>query len=514
MRFLQGSCSFVSRALVAMDTRRRLRPLLLSALLPVCACAAFFASQSENEPQDTLRVHYEAAGRYERAGDHEHAAAEYTAFLAAALHRIANGEAVVGRFEDAMPLFDEALRLAPRDNSLRLDYARVCLDAEKLAQAKTLAQDAVRSNPKDAQARFLLGGVLFHLEDYSAAKVQLEAAVAANSDFKTGYLLGRTYLILHEEPLARRLFDEMAAGLGDTALIHIYFGRAYSLMDYPDQAVAEFKKAIARDGHAVDAHYYLALAYLRHDESAGYGKAIPEFQAEIKVNPNDVRSHYMLGYIALKQNRFAGAESELSQAAALQPQDLNTLLNLAEAYIGENDLKDAEATLRKAIQIAGNGPAKQQTGRAHYLLGPTAREDGPRTGSKTGDGDFCAAGRYARNELGTCGGSESDQLQQPGAAGAARSFGDSGEFLARRTEESRRNEEPAQSAGGRGIQRPGRARGRKTTVLYGAAFVRESFCVGSPTRGLGSESGDGRVLCEGIRQGRATVGAISCKPSG
>jgi tetratricopeptide (TPR) repeat protein len=168
----------------------------------------------------------------------------------------------------------------------------------------------------------------------------------------------------------------MVAGLGDTALIHIYFGRAYSLMDYPDQAVAEFKKAIARDNHAVDAHYYLALAYLRHDESAGYGKAIPEFQAELNVNPNDVRSHYMLGYIALKQNRFADAESELSQAAALQPQDLNTLVNLAEAYIGENRVKDAEAELRKAIQIAGNGPAQRQTGRAHYLLGRLLMKSG------------------------------------------------------------------------------------------------------------------------------------------
>ena len=224
MRFLQGSCSFVSRALVAMDIRRRLRPLLLSALLPVCACAAFFASQSENEPQDTLRVHYEAAGRYERAGDHEHAAAEYTAFLAAALHRIANGEAVVGRFEDAMPLFDEALRLAPRDNSLRLDYARVCLDAEKLAQAKTLAQDAVRSNPKDAQARFLLGGVLFHRKITARPKCNWKRPWPRIRTSKLDNPAGRTYLIctrnrsrdgcLTKWPLAwetRRLFTSTSA---------------------------------------------------------------------------------------------------------------------------------------------------------------------------------------------------------------------------------------------------------------------------------------------------------------
>jgi tetratricopeptide (TPR) repeat protein len=366
----------------ALDLRRLLLPFAIGLLL-VCVRAQMLGSQSQAAQPELLKLHYEAAEGYERVGDQQRATEEYQAFLAEALHRIANGEALAGEFETAVAMFDEASGYAPQDQSLRLDYARVCLDAEKLAQAKSLAEEAVRADPKDPQTRFLLGRVLFHLEDYSAAKVQLEAAVAANPDFKTGYLLGRTYLVLHDEPHARMLFDEMVAGLGDTALIHIYFGRAYSLMDYPDQAVEEFKKAIAKDSRAVDAHYYLALHYLRHDESMGYAKAIPEFQAELRVNPNDVRSHYMLGYIALKQSRFAEAEAELSEAAALQPSDLNTLVNLAEAYTGENRLSDAEVTLRKALLVAGNDPQlKKQSGRAHYLLGrllmKTGREEDAR----------------------------------------------------------------------------------------------------------------------------------------
>jgi tetratricopeptide (TPR) repeat protein len=141
-------------------------------------------------------------------------------------------------------------------------------------------------------------------------------------------------------------------------------------MDYPDQADEEFRKAIAKDGHAPDAHYYRALAYLRHDESVGYAKAIPEFEAELKINPNDVRSHYMLGYIALKQGRFVQAETELSQAAALQPQDVNTLVNLAEDYTAEGRVGEAEAMLRKAIAAAEQGSSdRQRSGRANYLLG-------------------------------------------------------------------------------------------------------------------------------------------------
>ena len=330
-----------------------------------------WCARQSNSP-DSLKLHFETAGAYQKAGDARRATVEYKAFLREALHRVANGEAGVGQFEAAMALLDEALQLdpaAPASQEVRLDFARVALDAEKLPRAKQLAAEAVRSDPKDPQARYLLGRVLFHLQDYKGAQEQLETAVAANPDFNTGYLLGRVYLVLHEEKQARTLFDEMIAGLGDTALLHIYFGRAYSLLDYPEQAVEEFHKAMAKDSHGVDAHYYLALAYLRHDESAGYTKAIPEFAAELKINPNDVRSRYMLGYIALKQGRYAEAEAELSQAAVQQPQDLNTLVNLAEVYIAEDRLAEAKTMLRREISLAQTAGDRRRNGRAHYLLG-------------------------------------------------------------------------------------------------------------------------------------------------
>ena len=324
-----------------------------------------------------MRAHYEAANRYLNAGDRKNAEIEYRAFVAEALHRLANAEAKVDRFEDAFSLFKDAVNLQPNDNELQLDFAAASLDAERLAQAREAAEQVVQRDPRNGRARFLLGRILYDSEDYKPAKTQLEAAVALNSDFQTGYMLGKIYLLLHDEKSARTLFDEMTSGLGDTAILHTYFGRAYSLMDYPELALEEFHKAIARDSHARDVHYYLALAYLRHDESTGYAKATPEFQAELKNNPDDVRSHYMLGYIAFKQRNFKYAEQELSKAAVLQPEDLNTLICLAEAYTGEDRMAEAEATLQKAITTSDvNSGQKSQINRAHYLLGRLLMKQG------------------------------------------------------------------------------------------------------------------------------------------
>src|SRR5882724_4864303 len=105
-------------------------------LVSTCTCVI---ASPQNEPRDVLKLHLDAAGRYQNVGDAGHAAVEYKAFLSEALHRVANGQAGVGQFEPAMALFDEASKLRPADKDLQLDYARVALDAEKLTRAKALA---------------------------------------------------------------------------------------------------------------------------------------------------------------------------------------------------------------------------------------------------------------------------------------------------------------------------------------------------------------------------------------
>ena len=120
------------------------------------------------QSQDPLQQHYEAAGKFLQAGDQERAAAEYKAFLAEALHRIANGKADAGQFNAAESLFEEVTGVFSRsDLAVQLDYAKACFDADKLVKAKSLAQSRwpVRRTRVRA-ARFLLARVLFHLGDF------------------------------------------------------------------------------------------------------------------------------------------------------------------------------------------------------------------------------------------------------------------------------------------------------------------------------------------------------------
>jgi tetratricopeptide (TPR) repeat protein len=361
------------------------------------------AQNSAPQPKqpDSLQQHYQAAEKYQAADDEEHAAQEYQAFLADALHRVANGRAQMGEFELAFALFDQATAFAPHDANLILDYAAASLSADKLQKSEALAEKAVALAPRDSHTHLLLGRILFHLANYPAAKTQLEVALVGNSDFQTGYLLGRTYLLLKDEESARILFDEMIAGLGDNALIHMYLGRAYSANDYRDQALAEFQKAIAKDPLALGVHYYLGLSYLRHNEEAGYDKAVPEFHAELKNNPDDFSSHYMLGYIALQQRNLPDAEAELTRAIALKPQDANALLHLAKVYSDTERLAESEATLRRVIAVSDPAPDyRAGVSRAHYMLGQLLQRTGRQEEGQKELRTFSEMERELRGSLG------------------------------------------------------------------------------------------------------------------
>jgi tetratricopeptide (TPR) repeat protein len=339
--------------------------------------AFFFPNALVAQTADPLKQHYEAANRLASSGDREHAFLEYRAFLAEALHRVANGRAETGKFDSAEPVFEEALHLASNDSNVKFDFARACLDNDRLPRAKVLSEEVTNSSQTDVARRLLYARTLFHLGDFQSARTQLEQVFAVKPEFNTGYLLGKTYLLLHQDKEARRLFDGMARNFGDTAETHIYFGRAYSETDYPAEAVEEFHRAMAKDDHASDAHYYLGLTYLGHNESAGYSQAIPEFRAELERNKNDFRSYYMLGYIALKRRDFTEAEAELQRSIALQPDQVQSLLELAEVYDNTNRFAEEESILRKAISLSYRDNANEgQVSRTHYLLGRLLEKSG------------------------------------------------------------------------------------------------------------------------------------------
>src|SRR5882762_6647710 len=304
---------------------------------------------------DALWQDYKDAQAALRGGDQDRAGAEYASFLGEALHRVANARAQAGDLDAAARTFEEALVLTP-NTAIRLDYASVLFDASRLRETEVEAQKVVDAEPRNIRSRVLLGRVLFELKDYAAARVHFEAAVDQGEFTSVWRLLSLTCLRLQELNGARSWLGAALEHLGNTPANRVAVATVYYFGDYPDEAIVELRKVIAQNDAAPDAHYYLALAYLARNEEAGYAKAIPEFRAQLKLQPDSFPSQYMLGYIALKQRDFRVAERELGRAAKLNPNDAGTRLLLGQLYSETHREQLAEVTLRNLVACWNGSP--------------------------------------------------------------------------------------------------------------------------------------------------------------
>jgi len=337
----------------------------------VAAASSFAQSTQALSPAtDSMEAHYAAARDSLLHSDYRRATTETNAFLAEALHRVANARAQTGELSLAVESFGEALRFAPNDANLLADFGSVRFDQSQLPEAESWLSSALEKAPANPRVRFLLGRVLFSEDKYLAAKPHLDFAFSAGRREDIWYLLAVTDLKLQQLSAAREVFSKMVAVLGNRARTHFRFGLAYYYGDYPDEAIAEFKKAIALDASVPDQHYYLGLAHLGHNPQAGFSSATPEFRAELSVDPNDFRSHFMLGYIALKQRDLHVADREISRAVSMKPDDVNALILFSELQIELGAQARAEELLRKAIALSPDSPSPSyEIVRAHYLLG-------------------------------------------------------------------------------------------------------------------------------------------------
>lgn len=306
----------------------------------------------------------------------EQAASQYRAFVAAALGELGNGYAQSGDYRQASRMFDESLEVAPNQPALRIQYARAALAHDDFQGARELGEGLLRALPektspqKIAKAHLVLGRALMKLNQDKRARKELETAVAMDPDFEDGYALAVVCLDMDDGRCAGRVFSEMEASFGDTALIHIQFGRAYVQSDFPQKAVEEFKKAIAKDSRMPQAHYLLAAAYLASAETSSVEKAKKELKAELQVSPNDFLTCAALGHIAVTQHQYSQAEPYLKRAIALNPDNPDAYLYLGQMYYEMHRSAEAEDALRKAIARTTDPSRNRfQIQKAHYLLG-------------------------------------------------------------------------------------------------------------------------------------------------
>jgi tetratricopeptide (TPR) repeat protein len=168
------------------------------------------------------------------------------------------------RLDQAAAELEAAIRLDPGYLEARAFLARVYLEQGRRSAADQVVREAVARDPRFAPARAVLGRVYWRGGQLPEAAAEYEAALAL-APGSALYHLDLAQVYLDQNRLADALAQGMAAvgAAPRSSEAHAILGLIYDRMDNREQAVREYREALALSADNALARFGFGLAILR-----------------------------------------------------------------------------------------------------------------------------------------------------------------------------------------------------------------------------------------------------------
>jgi len=273
--------------------------------------------------------------------------------------------------------FREAVRLRPDFAQAYNNLGLVLTQADADEPAMKAFRDAIRIMPDYADAHANLGAVLTSFDGEQAIR-ELEKAVAlAPNSVKAQYNLAVAYGTSSAQGAKEIEQLRKVIAIAPTfPRAHLALGKALVRDEKIPEAVQELQEAVRLDPQSGEAHYQLGLALTRagrKDEAAIEVKKGRELSSadDREQNANlDIAE----GLSALDKGENDQAVAKFRHAINMQPDSAKAQHYLGIALEGQNNIQDASAAFRKALELNPSDVyARQRLDR----LSPTQEGDNP-----------------------------------------------------------------------------------------------------------------------------------------
>ncbi|MFZ1971597.1 MAG: tetratricopeptide repeat protein [Candidatus Acidiferrales bacterium] len=152
---------------------------------------------------------------------------------------------------------------------------------------------------------------------------------------------------------AAQKYQAYLAKKPDDALVHYDLGYAYTALQRPADAKAEYEKAISLDPKMASAYQNLGLTLIPTDPVA----AIAPLQRAAELLPEDARTKWLLGVAMEAAKKDDLAIEQYEAAAKLDAKNVDIRNSLGFALLRTGKAADAEAAFREAIALQPSGQA-------------------------------------------------------------------------------------------------------------------------------------------------------------
>ena len=265
------------------------------------------------------------------------------------LHLKAESELFSGKQPAALISFRE-LEKYPAYKSIAIrQQVRAYFELEQYLDAKALIEQVLAEQPKEVYPYLVCAELSIKLNDAISAVTCAEDGLTSHEQHtRLRYLLGKAYLMagISDQGMEeyQRVLDTAST---DDSAIRLQIADDYMVMSQFDLALAQYEAlSIARHKltQAVIGQAKALLALNRDDEA----KAIAIKLSGGKDSKGE--GYYVLGKIAAKQEKYTEAVLRLTRASKVKPENVDSWISLAAAYVSLNKPVKAVSSLIQGIK--------------------------------------------------------------------------------------------------------------------------------------------------------------------
>ena len=257
-----------------------------------------------------------------------------------------------GRRSEAIDELNRALAIRPNYEDARRELGSVLAQEQQIDAAIVEFRRAIALRPASPLGYSAMGLALFTASRYQEAAVVLEELVKIAPDSYLGFQqLGTAYQMLGRSEDALANYEKANAIQPSPSAFANIGSLLHEKGDFAG-AVKAYEQALAIRPNAIVAHRNLGDALLRlgkvSEARASYLNAARFAEAELKVNPTDVRTMSALAVYLQKSGQAEQALARINEALTLAPANAEVLFRAAVVHALSGDREGALTFLERA----------------------------------------------------------------------------------------------------------------------------------------------------------------------
>jgi tetratricopeptide (TPR) repeat protein len=343
------------------------------------------SSSPSSDTDAAMQSHFRAAQQAHRAKDFATAEREYQAVVTLAPD-FAEAHMNLGlvyqlqdRAPEAMTEFRRAVKLKPTLVGANFFLGVDLCKRGEGAKAIPYLQAAQHLQPNLPDITLWLATAQQIAGDFSAEVATLQQGLARQpKNVDLLYLLGNAYERLGKREVAQ--MDKLAPNSFRTEQL---LAESYAASNEWPSAVIHFQNAMAAAPEQRGLHVELGEVLLHAGKIA---QAIPEFDEELRLDPQNLRALVRRGEAALIQQKLDAALQDWSQAVAVDKLWAERILGLQETGFGESSIEQLPAATREKISHLEADLQGRDTPARPFALAFISSQNGTSSQSSQADG--------------------------------------------------------------------------------------------------------------------------------